>query len=168
MSVLDWGPVSRIRRNHALEHATLQVLAKRNPTYRMAGYSDANGFWMMGDVPSDEVADAVSEALQRLEGGEHNLAVHPNCGTNFVTTGLLAGTLAWVAMLGSQGDWKKRLDRWPILISLVTLGMILAQPLGPYLQAHVTTSAAPRGMRVTGITREMRGETPFHRVSTQD
>lgn len=168
MSVLDWGPVSRIRRNHALEHATLQVLAKRNPAYRMAGYSDANGFWMMGDVPSEEVEDAVQEALQRLEDGEHSLAIHPNCGTNFVAAGMLAGTLAWVAMLGSEGDWKRRLERWPILISLVTLGMILAQPLGPYLQSRVTTAAAPRGMRVSGIAREMRGDVPVHRVLTQD
>jgi hypothetical protein len=168
MSVLDWGPVSRIRRNHALEHATLQVLAKRNPTYRMAGYSDPKGFWMMGDVPTEEVADAVAEALLRLEGGESTLAIHPNCGTNFVAAGMLAGTLAWVAMLGSEGDWKRRLERWPILISLVTLGMILAQPLGPYLQARITTAAAPRGMRVAGIQREMRGEMPVHRVLTLD
>jgi hypothetical protein len=168
MSVLDWGPFSRIRRNHALEHATLQVLAKRNPAYRMAGYSDARGFWMMGEVPSAEVQDAVTEALLRLEGGEHNLAIHPNCGTNFVAAGMLAGSLAWIAMLGSEGNWKQRLERWPILVSLVTLGMILAQPLGPFLQARFTTAAAPRGMRVVGIQREQRGETPVHRILTQD
>ncbi len=168
MSVLDWGPFSRIRRNHALEHATLQVLASRNPTYRMAGYSDTKGFWMMGDIPTAEVEDAVDEALQRLEGGEHRLAVHPNCGTNFVAAGVLAGTLAWVAMLGSEGDWRRRLERWPILISLVTLGMILAQPLGPFLQARITTAAAPRGMRVVSIQPGQRGDMPLHRVLTAD
>ena len=168
MTVLDWGPFSHIRRNHALEHATLQVLANRNSTYRMAGYSDANGFWMMGDVPTEEVQAAVSEALQRLEGGEHSLAIHPNCGTNFVAAGMLAGTLAWVAMLGSEGGWRRRLERWPILVSLVTLGMILAQPLGPMLQERVTTSPDPRGMRVTSIQREQRGSMPVHRILTQD
>ena len=167
MSALDWGPVSRVRRNHALEHATLQVLANRTPGLRMAGYSDAKGFWLMGDVATPEVQEAAVEALQRLEGGEHSLAIHPNCGTNFVAAGLLAGSLAWIAMLGSEGDWKRRLERWPILISLVTLGMIAAQPLGPLLQARVTTAAVPRGMRVVAVRREQRGDMPVHRILTQ-
>jgi hypothetical protein len=167
MSVLDWGPLSRIRRNHALEHATLQILAARNPGYRMAGYSDTQGFWMVGRVPTEEISSAVEEALLRLEAGEHSLAVHPNCGTNFAAAGALAGGVAWLAMLGSEGGWKKRIDRLPMLMSLVTVVLIIAQPLGPMLQARVTTAAAPRGMRVTGITRQMRGDAPLHRILTQ-
>lgn len=168
MSVLDWGPLSRIRRNHALEHATLQILTARNPRYHMAGYSDTQGFWMVGKVPTEKIASAVQEALQRLESGEHNLAIHPNYGTNFAAAGVLAGGLAWLAMLGSEGGWKKRLDRLPMLVSIVTVAMIAAQPLGPMIQARVTTAAAPRGMRVVRITREMRGDSPLHRILTQD
>ena len=167
MSILDWGPISRIRRNHALEHATLQVMAQASPNLRMAGYSDTSGFWLMGHAPTEEILAAAQQAAARLEGGEHNLAVHPNCGTNFVTAGVLAGTLAWLGMAGTQRGFRSKLERWPIVISLVTLATIFAQPLGPLLQEHVTTSAVLKGMRVVGIDRRMRGDMPVHHVLTR-
>ncbi len=167
MSILDWGPFSRVRRNHALEHATLQVLAKARPNLRMAGYSDANGFWLIGEAPTEEVFAAVQEAVRRLESGEHALAIHPNCGTNYVAAGFLAGTIAWLGMAGAGRGLRSRLERWPIVVSLVTLAMIFAQPLGPLLQQRVTTSPRLNGMRVIGINRQMRGEMPVHRVLTR-
>jgi len=165
-TILEWGPLSRVRRNHALEHATLQVLAEHNPTLRMAGYSDTGGFWLLGDVPSEQVDEAVHQALARLEGGEHNLAVHPNCGTNFVTAGFLAGTLGWLSMLGARNT-RDKLERWPMIVSLVTIALILAQPLGLLLQARVTTEAEMGGLQVSGIQRQQRGRLPVHRVFTQ-
>ncbi len=167
MSILDWGPLSRIRRNHGLEHATLQVLAKRSSTYRMAGYSDSGGFWVVGNVPTEELRSAVDEALTRMGNGEHNLAIHPNCGTNFATVGFLAGTAAWLAMLGTEKDWSKRFERWPIVISLVTVVSILALPVGPLMQARVTTDGRPRGMRVASVQLRRQGEVPLHRVKTE-
>jgi hypothetical protein len=167
MSILDWGPISRIRRNHGLEHAALQILAKRNPTYRMAGYSDMGGFWVVGNVPTEELRSAVEEALARMQNGEHNLAIHPNCGTNFVAVGFLAGTAAWLAMLGAEKDWSKRFERWPIVISLVTVVSILALPVGPLLQARLTTDGHPGGMRLAGVQRRQQGEIPLHRVLTE-
>ena len=65
---------SRIRRNHGLEHATLHVLSKRFSGKNLAGHSDTRGFWLLGDVPTEEVESAVSEALERLKGGEKALA----------------------------------------------------------------------------------------------
>jgi len=166
MSVLEWGPVSRIRRNHALEHATLQVLSARRPTLRMGGYSDAQGFWLLGQAELDEVATAAQQALQRLEGGESALAVHPNCGTNFVAAGLMAGSFAWLSMVGAR-SFRSKLERFPMVVSLVTLALMLAQPVGPFLQARVTTAAAPLGMQIASVTRQMRGETPVFRVLTR-
>lgn len=166
MKILDWGPFSRVRRNHALEHATLQVLAQADPTIRMAGYSDARGFWLVGGVSTQAIQAAVRQASARLEGGEHSLAIHPNCGTNYVVAGFLAGTLAWIGMLGTGRGLRSKLERWPIIISLVTLATIFAQPIGPILQARVTTSARLNGMQILGITRTMRGDMPVHRVLT--
>ena len=82
---------SRIRRNHGLEHATLHVLAQRHPKISMAGHSNATGFWLLGDVDTEDLSDAIEEALRRMRSGERNLAVHPNCGTNFVSAGTIAG-----------------------------------------------------------------------------
>jgi hypothetical protein len=168
MSILDWGPLSRVRRNHALEHATLQILAQANPGLRMAGYSDPSGFWLVGDVPTEAILAAAQLAVGRLEGGEHSLAIHPNCGTNFVAAGLLAGTLAWLGMLGTGRGMRSKLERWPLVVSLVTIATIMAQPLGPRLQERITTEARLNGLNVVGITRSMRGELPVHHVLTRD
>ena len=165
-SILNWGPFSRVRRNHALEHATLQVLAEKNPRLRMAGYSDPKGFWLVGEIETSEVEEGVRQALDRLKGGEHNLAIHPNCGTNLVTTGFLAGAFAWLGMVGAGRSSRDRIERLPLVISLVTLGMLVSQPLGPLMQAHVTTSAATQGMEIVKVERMQRGDVPLHRVLT--
>jgi hypothetical protein len=90
-TILGVPAVSSIRRNHGLEHATLHILSQRYPGLSMAGHSNSTGFWLFGDVPTEAVKSAVDEALQRMRSGEHNLAVHANCGTNFVTAGTVAG-----------------------------------------------------------------------------
>jgi hypothetical protein len=165
--ILKWEPFFRVRRNHALEHATLQVLAEKNPLLRMAGYSDTNGFWLLGQIETEQVRAAAEEALGRLKGGEHSLAIHPHCGTNLVTTGFLAGSFAWLGTLGAGRNVRDRIERLPFIITLVTLGVFLAQPLGPFLQAQVTTSPATAGMSVLSVERSQRGEMPVHRVSTR-
>ena len=163
---LNFPLISRIRRNHALEHATLQVLAKKVPNLMAAGYSDTRGFFIFGKVSTDQLHDAVNEALRRLQSGEENLAIHPTCGTNFATTGVVAGTLGWLAMLGSGENFRQKLDRLPVVIMLVTVGMILAQPLGPLVQARVTTDGDVGELEVTEITRFERQGAPVHRVKT--
>jgi hypothetical protein len=80
MEMIVGGQVaSRVRRNHGLEHATLHVLAEHLPRVNLAGHSDPNGFWIVGDVSTEDVIDAAAEALRRLKEGEHELAVHPVC-----------------------------------------------------------------------------------------
>ena len=165
--ILEWGPFARVRRNHALEHATLQVIAEKNPRLHMAGYSDAGGFWLIGESETADIEAAAHEALARLNNGESDLAVHPNCGTNLVATGFLAGGLAWLSMLGVGRGSRERIERLPVVITLVTMGILAAQPLGPYLQAHVTTDAATQGMQIVSIERSARGDAPVHRVLTQ-
>jgi hypothetical protein len=99
-SVLEFPAISRVRRNHGLEHATLHVLAQRFPHLAMAGHSNTGGFVLVGDVPTEAVKQAVQEALRRLNGGEPQLAVHPNCGTNFVVSGTMAGLAGAAVMMG--------------------------------------------------------------------
>lgn len=166
MSLLNWTPVARMRRNHALEHATLQVLAERHPRLMAAGYSDTRGFWIVGDLSTEEVYEAVEQALTRLNAGEYRLAIHPNCGTNFAAAGFVAGTVGWLASLNMGRDWRSRLERWSVIVPLVTLALILVYPLGSLIQRRITT-APPNGMRVLAITRQTEGSPIVHRVLTQ-
>ncbi len=160
--------LSRVRRNHALEHATLQVLAEKYPGRRYAGYSTFNGFWVIGQVDLEELQHAVNEAQTRLRRGERRLAVHPNCGTNFAFSGLVAGIAAWLAMLGAGKSLRRRLDRLPLVTSLVTLVLILTYPLGAQIQERFTTDANLGDLRAVQIDRFERGGMPLQRVQTRD
>ena len=164
--VLNWPPISRVRRNHALEHATLQIMARKRPTLMAAGYSDTNGFWVIGQVSTEELEEAVKEASARLRAGERQLAIHPNCGTNFVAAGVVAGSLAWLGMLGHPGGFRRNLERLPLLVTLVTVGIIVAQPLGPILQSRFTVNADIGELKVVEIARLQRPDVMTHRVRT--
>jgi hypothetical protein len=170
-SLLDWGPIHRVRRNHGLEHATINLLSRKYPAKALAGYSDHKGFWIVGEISTDELTETVREALTRMNGGEHGLAIHAQCGTNAVTTGVLAGTAAWLATLKTENDWQKKCERWPLIVLLVTAAVVIAQPLGPIVQAKVTTSGTPGGLRLVQVTRYERklpGRATLHRVLTVD
>lgn len=165
--LLAYPPVSRVRRNHGLEHATLHILAERHPGRSLAGYSDLRGFWIVGDVETSAVEAAVSEALLRLNSGEGQLAVHPFCGTNLATAGILAGGAAALAMFGAGRRLRDKLDRLPLAMSAATLALVLAQPLGMTIQKEITTSGVPGALRIVRILPQPRGRIKAHRVLTQ-
>lgn len=165
--VLETDLISRIRRNHGLEHATLHVLAERHPGLPMAGHSDQQGFWIVGDCSTEEIGLTVNEALDRLNAGEEKLAVHPNCGTNFATAGILAGLAAGLAMFGVGKRARDNFDRLPMAVMFATLALIAAQPLGLKLQEQVTTSGVPAGLHVLEIQPRGQGSIRAHRIITE-
>jgi hypothetical protein len=160
--------ISRIQRNHGLEHATLHILSQRYPKRSLAGHSDARGFWIIGDVGLEDVYDAVEEGLSRLRDGEKHLAVHRNCGTNYVTSGILAGLAAGTAMLGAGRRTRDKLERLPFAMFFATLALIFSQPFGLVLQERVTTSAEPGNLQVIEIMAARKGRMKAHRVTTRN
>jgi len=166
-SILNKGFISRIRRNHGLEHATMTILAQRFPNTPMAGRSDTVGFWLIGDVPTEAVQEAVTEGLARMKAGEHHLAVHPHCGTNYVVSGTFAGLAGATAMAGVGPRVRDKLDRIPLAASLATLALIASQPLALLLQARLTTSGEPGDLEVVEIRPTRRSGIMAHHVITQ-
>ena len=164
-SLLDLPFVAETRRNHALEHATLHVLAGSNPGKPMAGHSNPTGFFILGNVSTEAVADAALEALRRLKAGESELAIHPGCGTNLATSALVGASLGWFVMRGARST-TGRLLRLPFAVALVVLGVVLSRPLGPALQQKITTDADMRGLRVSEVRESMKGRLTAHRVLT--
>jgi hypothetical protein len=159
--------ISRIRRNHGLEHATLNVLAEHNPNRSMAGYSNFTGFWLIGDIPTEEIRSVLQEAQERLGSGEHHLAIHPNCGTNFVAAGTLAGLAGLLGMIGVGRRVRDKLERLPLVATLATLALIVAQPLGTVLQKYFTTSGDLEALEVVEIIPTQRGRMRAHRIITR-
>jgi hypothetical protein len=170
LALLDLPLISRVRRNHALEHATMQVLGDHHRNLRLMGRSSLQGFYIYGDVNTEDVLDAAREALQRLKAGERRMAIHPNCGSNYVVAGTIAGLSAFLALGGLSRDRRKnlvdRLARLPMACAMATLGIILSMPLGSALQAHVTTDAEVGDLRVTGVTSNERAGSTIHFVHT--
>jgi hypothetical protein len=166
MSLLDFPPLSRIRRNHGLEHATIHVLSRKSPQTPMAGHSDTGGFWLLGELDTDLVRTCTAEALQRMKNGEHKLAVHPNCGTNFVTAGMAGGLAGAAAMFGAR-RWTDKVARLPLAVTLATLALIFTQPFGFLLQEHVTTSGKPGTLEIVEVIPSRRGGFTAHRVLTR-
>jgi hypothetical protein len=166
-ALLNSTLISRVRRNHGLEHATIHLLSARYPRTWMVGRSDFSGFFLMGDVPGEAVAQAAQTGLERLRAGERRLAIHPNCGTNLLTAGILAGTAAYLTLTGSSSrDWRDRFDRLPLAILAALIGILVASPLGTLLQVRLTTEANPRGLEILSVHTWSRGSARLHRVRT--
>lgn len=167
--LLDSPSLSRLRRNHALEHATIHLLSSRFPRILMVGRSDTRGFYLYGDVPTQAVEQAAIEALTRLQAGDQRLAIHPNCGTNYVTLGALAGTAAFLTLVGGKDE--RRRDRWarlPFTVLAATAALIVGQPLALAVQRYLTTQASPGSLRLQGVLQMSPAGIVLHRVLTSD
>ena len=151
MNILDYPLILSTRRNHALEHATIHVLSAQKPGRPLAGRSTPFGFYLYGDVGDEELQAAVSGALTRLVNGEKQLAIHPGCGTNYLTSGAAASLGALTVL--SIGDRKARWSRLPDVLIAATLALIVAQPIGPKLQEHITTCADMGDLEIVAIRR---------------
>ena len=160
--LLNLPLILETRRNHALEHATLHVLA-RTHKISMAGHSNPTGFFLLGDLQLEEIANASIEALTRLRAGESGLAVHEGCGTNMATTALLSATLAWAPLRGAQST-RWRLFLIPLAVVFAAFGYWLSKPLGPWLQEYITTEADMGNMQITDIRFVRKG---VHRIITK-
>ncbi len=154
--------IAAVRRNHALEHATISILLGRLGQHtRLVGRASPNGFYIYGNVPPEKIGECAAEGLARLKQGESQLAVSPLCGTNLALAGILAG-LASMLAVGNR----RRLERLPNVLTAAVLAVVIAQPLGRLMQKHVTTSADLDGLEIVGVTRVGRGLIPLHKVQT--
>ena len=149
-NLLEAPLVGETRRNHALEHATIHLLSARFPGRPLAGHSNPTGFFLLGEVSTETVREAVTEALARLQNGESHLAIHEGCGTNYIVSGALVGGLAFLALSGTKSN-RERLERLPLVIMLSALGLIFGQPLGPALQKQVTTQPDPGSLAIVDV-----------------
>lgn len=156
--------VEALRQNHALEHATIALLAQRlGPATHLSGRSTPAGFYIYGDIPTPLVEEAAAEALARLQGGEKGLAISSLCGTNLAVSGLLAG-LSSLAALGN----KRRLERLPHVLLAALIATLVAPFIGRWVQRNLTTSTEMvEQLRIDRIVRRREGPWTVHKVETQ-
>jgi hypothetical protein len=140
--------VDRVRRNHALEHATISIITERHPTVFLSGRSNRKGFYIFGEVETRELESAIGEALQRLRSGEADLAIHPRCGTNLAVAGILSGVSAALA-----AQLRPRQNRFSYAV-LASIGALMVAPgVGTEVQRRWTTLADTSDLSVRRVIR---------------
>lgn len=154
--------ISRVRRNHGLEHATIHMLTASHSNFSAQGNSDHRGFNLnvYGDVSEEAVRGAVVEAHRRMKAGEHHLAVHPNCGTVLLTTATMATLAAQAAFSVEQRRQRSAVTTPAVLINAlpsailaVVVSLIVSRPLGVQLQALYTVEGDLQELEVVSIRR---------------
>lgn len=140
----------RVRQNHALEHATVNVLEERyGPLPGISGLAQPGGFLLLGPVPRpEEVLSAAREGWRRLQAGQTELALHGRCGTSLAAAGLLFSGAALVVMLVLH-----QVSLWTVL-GVFLVAHFLSRPLGLFLQRHVTTDANVQDLVVEQVELE--------------
>lgn len=154
--------INAIRRNHALEHATISILLNRLGHHtRVIGRAAPDGFYIYADVPTEKIRESAREGLARLQRGESHLAVSPLCGTNIAVAGVMAGLASFLA-LGSSN----RLERFANVLTASMVAVLAAQPLGRLAQKHLTTSPDLQGVEIVSVQPMGKRFLNLHKVKT--
>jgi hypothetical protein len=136
MRFFDSGSLEAVKRNHAVEHATVSMLLGRlQKQTRIVGRASRDGFYIYGDLTSEQIEQSAREGLARMKDGEAHLAISPLCGTNIVVTAILTGIASALA-IGSGN----RLTRLPNVLTAALLAVVAARPVGALVQRYLTTS----------------------------
>lgn len=135
--------MTRLRRHHALEHATVAVLVElRGRKTTLAALSDPGGFTLVGPIERRELQDAARQALDRLRFGDRALAVTDDCGSTLLVTGV-AGAVVAAATLG-----RRPFANFPLAVGLIALVSRLAPAWGRSVQRQFTVDPALEGAHV--------------------
>ena len=137
----------RVRKNHALEHATINILEERYGPQRIGGFATKQGFFLLNNdrFSPEEILDAAREGLERMKAGEWQLAIHPRCGTTIAAANLLF-SLAFILVFFLF--WKLSL----LLIIAIFIGAnLLSHALSRVLQRYVTTCQDVQDVEITGL-----------------
>ncbi len=128
--------VRATRQHHALEHATLQLLAARGALSEGGGLSDPGGFVLVGDMSLAATETAVQDALAALQAGAAALALHPQCGSNLSAQAALCLGVGWLCFGPRQ---KLTLPRLTVALCGFMVAIVLGDRyLGPGVQRYTT------------------------------
>jgi len=135
----------RLRVNHALEHATINVLEEHYGPLNLAGLAREDGFLIRGAADPAAIEEAARLGLARLQRGETGLVVHNRCGTSIAAANFLSSVFFLILLLQT--------GRFTLLNIL--FAMLLANLTGPVfgrlVQKYLTTSGRVEGMEIVGV-----------------
>ncbi|GAB6100687.1 DUF6391 domain-containing protein [Halanaerocella petrolearia] len=137
-----------LRRNHALEHATINVLEEKYGCQNLSGLSKEDGFYISGLFDPLVIEEAAYEGLTRLQQGETDLVVHRRCGTSMAMANILAAVIFFLLLFIT-----KSFSLLNVFLALF-LAKFLGPTLGVWFQKNFTTSYQVEGMSIEGVSRK--------------
>lgn len=136
----------RLRQNHALEHATINVIEEYyGHPLTLSGLAKEDGFFIRGPIDINTVEEAAYIGLMRLKRGERYLAINSKCGTSLTMVNFIS-SLAFLALLLFTGHF----NFLNILISLF-IANLLGPIFGKVAQKYLTTNPNITGIDIAGI-----------------
>jgi hypothetical protein len=134
-----------LRRNHALEHATINILERDYYYNNLAGYAEDNGFYIIGADNLYYVEEAARKGLDLLKSGYSELAIHKRCGTSLTVANFISA-ISFLILLLVSGYFS---------IINVIISIIIANLLSPYfgglVQKYFTTSLDIREIEIDSL-----------------
>ncbi len=147
---------AQVRKNHALEHATANVLEEKYGVKWVAGMAFKNGFKLYGQLPDPVMLiEAAQEGLARLQHGEKHLALHPRCGT-----ALIIGQFLFALLFVIMFFFMEYFSLTGILF-VFAMAILLHKPLGMLTQKYLTTSTDVEDMHINNVSVDLWGQFYF-------
>ncbi len=139
-----------IRRNHAIEHATINVL-EQSSGYQLniSGLSQEDGFYIAGIENPDIVERAAIRGLALLKEGHCQLAIHRRCGTDIAIANFVTALIFLILLFSTM-----RVSILNIVIALL-LSNFISPYLGEYVQKYFTTSCEVANTEIAGLQYEI-------------
>ncbi len=135
----------QLRVNHALEHATINVLEKEFGYVGLTGYAKESGFFIQGRVQPIHLEKAALMGLKKLRNGETHLVVHKRCGTSILAANFMAAAIFIVLL------WQTGMISFFNIILAVLIAQLSGPMLGRILQESITTSTDVRNIDIVGL-----------------
>ena len=135
----------KLRKNHALEHATINVIEEKFGPSNLAGLARKEGFYIKGLVDPVLLEEAARVALFRLRNGEKRLAVHKRCGTTIAIINFV-GAVSFLALLFLTGYF----TILNVIIALL-VSYLIGPLLSPWVQLRFTTLPEVDDMEIVGV-----------------
>lgn len=139
-----------LRKNHAIEHATISVLEDHFGSKGVfSGYAREDGFIIQGPVDILTLEVAARNALDRLKAGEKELAVHSSCGTGKAVGSFISGIIILGIFL-----FAGYLNIWTIILSFL-ISAFVGPITGEIVQKLFTTMPEVKDMFIGNIENDV-------------
>lgn len=124
-----------LRKNHGLEHATVNVLEREFGYKNLAGYAENSGFYIIGADNVHLVEEAARRGLRLMRSGYSDLAIHRRCGTSLTVANFVSAVI-FLLLLFYTGYFSLF-----YIIMAIIIANIVAKPLGMFVQQYFTTTS---------------------------